>query len=64
MKRNKHILINLTDAEYNEIIYIANANKRKIADVAYLLLLNSLDKDILQYIDRGGSSFEKLKFNN
>ena len=64
MKRNKHILINMDDALYNEIIYICNAERRKPAEYIYLLVSDEIQKRILKYIDRGGSSFEKLEYKN
>lgn len=48
--RNKHILINLTDDQYKQIEFIASKERRKVADVAYLLIVDSLSGAILPYI--------------
>lgn len=63
-KRNKHILINLTEDQYSQILFIADKTRRKAADVAYLLLIDSLHDEILIQVDRGCSDFAPLHFKN
>ena len=64
MKRNKHILINLTEDQFNCLKFIASKENRKNSDIAYLLLINTLNNEILKYVDRGGSGFKPLKYKN
>ena len=64
MKRNKHILINLTEDQFNCLKFIADKENRKNSDIAYLLLINTLNTEILKYVDRGGSSFKPLKYKS
>lgn len=59
--RNKHILINLNEEQYNAIVLIAEKNKRKVADVAYLLLNDSIEKIIINYIDEKNDGFKKAQ---
>jgi len=61
MKRNKHILINLNEDQYNALLLIAEKQQRKTADAAYLLLLNSINNEIIKICDIK-TSFEKLKY--
>ena len=61
MKRNKHITININEAEYNALVFIAEKQKRKLADVVYLLASESLNAATLAAVDEGGA-FYKLKF--
>lgn len=63
-KRNKHILINLTENQYNQLLFIADKQRRKLADIAYLMLIDSLHDEILKQVDRGGSDFIQLQFKN
>ena len=64
MKRNKHILINLTEDQFNCLQFIARCENRKNSDTAYLLLINTINTEILKYVDRGGSDFKPLKYRN
>lgn len=64
MKRNKHILINLTEDQYNALLFIADKENRKISDAAYILLIESINKNILQCVDIKNSGFKPLKYNN
>ena len=64
MKRNKHILINLTEDQYNMLLFIANKENRKISDAAYLMIIESLNNKVIQYADVKNSGFKKLKYNN
>ena len=43
MKRNKHVLINLNEDQFMQLCFIAEKQRRKIADAAYLMLVDSLD---------------------
>ena len=64
MKRDRHILINLTEDQFNCLKFIASKENRKNSDIAYLLLINTLNNEILKYVDRGGSGFKPLKYKN
>lgn len=64
MKRNKHILINLTEDQYNAIALMSDKNRRKIADMVYILVSDAIDENIIKYIDEKNSGFKKLEFNN
>lgn len=63
MKRQKHITINLNDEQYNAINLIAQRNNRKIADVAYLLLVDQIEKIIINYVDESNTGFKKMHFD-
>ena len=58
MKKNKHILINLTEIEYEMIQQIAIKDRRKLTEVAYLILKDGLVKNAYRFslLD---SDFEK-----
>lgn len=64
MKRNKHILINLTDEQFNAIQFIAIKENRKISDIAYLLLINTINEKIINYVDIKNSGFKTLKYQS
>lgn len=64
MKRNKHILLNLTEDQYNCIKYIACKDNRKLSDAAYLLFIEILNDRILKYVDAGSTGFKPLKYNS
>lgn len=59
MKRNKHILINLTEDQYNAIALISDKNRRKIADMVYIFVSDAIDENIIKYIDEKNSGFKK-----
>ena len=61
MKKIKHITVNLTTDEYNEIIFIANKQSRTAANVAYMLIKESLEKEILNAVNIHNSGFNKLQ---
>lgn len=61
-KRNKHILINLTEDQYNQLLFIADKERRKLADMAYIILTDSIDNLTLKATDIKSSGFEKLKY--
>lgn len=61
-KRNKHVLINLTEDQYNQLLYIATQQRRKTADMAYILLTDSIDDLILKIVDIKNSGFKPLQF--
>lgn len=63
-KRNKHVLINLTEDQYNAIALMSDKNRRKIADMVYILVSDAIDENIIKYIDEKNSGFKKLEFNN
>ena len=60
MKRNKHITINLTDDQYLKIENLARAQRRTVADAAYIIIIDNLQNEILRACDLGGS-IEKVK---
>ena len=62
MKKNKHITINLEDDLYNNIIYIANIERRKPTEYLYLLVADEINKCILNYVNRGGSDYKPLEY--
>ena len=62
-KRIKHITLNLTDEQYKSIEYIAEQQKRKIADAAYLILIDNIDKVLLSLVDLSpNAKFKPLKY--
>ena len=62
-KRNKHILINLTDDQFTCLKFIAEKQRRKISDAAYLLLIDSININILPLVD-AGATVKPLNYNN
>lgn len=63
-KRNKHILINLTESQYKTLLFICDKNQRKAADQCYILLISALNKEALKLVDGGATDFKPLKYNN
>ena len=63
-KRNKHITINLTEDQFNCLLYIATQQRRKIADAAYILLTDSIDENIIKLVDIKNTGFKKMHFVN
>lgn len=63
-KRNKHILINLTEDQYNQLLYIATQQRRKLADAAYIILTDSLHDEILKAVNKSDNDFHPLTFEN
>lgn len=59
MKKLKHITVNLTIDEYNEIIFIANKQSRTAANVAYMLIKESLQDEILKAVSIHDSGLYK-----
>lgn len=51
MKKNKHITINLNESIYNDLVYIASQQNRNITNMAYLLLIDAIKKNIIDLID-------------
>ena len=64
MKRNKHILINLTEDQFNCLKFIAIKENRKISDIAYLLLINTINEKIINYVNVKNSGFKVLKYQS
>lgn len=60
MKRIKHITINLNEDQYKELKYLADKERRKIADIAYLLLTDSLEEKILKAVNIKSGKLEKI----
>ena len=63
-KRNKHILINLTEKQYYYLKIMANKDKRKISDEAYLLILEKINSDFYKYIEHDDGDFKPLKYKS
>ena len=61
MKRQKHICINLNDDEYNTLLFLANKERRKLAEYVYLIVIDSIDKNILDAVDIH-SDIKQLQF--
>lgn len=49
-KRQKHITINLTEDHYNALKILADNERRTITDTAYLLLIDEIEKKILNHV--------------
>ena len=49
MKKNKHILVNLTESEYEMIQAIAIKDRRKLTEVAYLILQDGLKANAYKF---------------
>lgn len=45
-KRNKHILVNLTETQYIYIKQLANDEHRKLSDLAYILIIDATNKKL------------------
>lgn len=60
MKKNKHILLNITEDQYNALVLMAEKNKRNITNMAYILLDDAIEKNIINYIDVKDSEYKKL----
>ena len=58
--RNKHILINLTEAEYKAIEILAAKDRRKIADFVYLKLIDSLALEIAEALSIKSEKLRKV----
>ena len=64
MKKNKHILLNITVDQYDALVLMAAKNKRTITNMAYILLEDAIEKNIINYIDEKNSGFKKIDFIN
>lgn len=64
MKRNKHILINLSEDQYNKLLFIANSQRRKISDAAYLILIDNIESLILNLTDLNRAELTQPTFTN
>lgn len=62
MKRNKHITINLTEEQYQILEKIADDMQRNNSDAAYMLLLEIMNKKIIQICDINNTGFKQLKY--
>lgn len=63
MKKNKHILLNITEDQYNALVLMAAKNKRNITNMAYILLDDAIENNIINYIDEKSGGFNKLLFD-
>lgn len=45
MKKNRHILINITDDDYNIIKVNAERERRTLTNYLYILIIDSIRKD-------------------
>ena len=57
MKKTKHILLNITEDQYNALVLMAAKNKRNITNMAFILLDDAIEKNIINYIDKKDSGF-------
>lgn len=64
MKRNKHILINLSEDQYNKLLFIATNQRRKISDAAYLILIDNIASMILKLTDLNRAELTQPTFIN
>ncbi len=64
MKKIKHITINLNIDEYNALLLIADKQKRNITNMSYILLVDTIKKTVLQYVNIKSDDFTKLNFIN
>ena len=62
--KSKHILINITEDQYNALLLMANKEKRNITNMSYLLLVDAIEKNIINYIDEKGGGFYPCKHSN
>lgn len=62
--KSKHILINITEDQYNALLLMADKEKRNITNMAYLLLVDAIEKNIINYIDEKNSGFHPCKHIN
>lgn len=62
-KRNKHVLINLTQNQYNALVFLADSQRRKVADIAYILLTDSIQINMLHIADIKNTGFKKLDYH-
>lgn len=63
MKKNKHILLNITEDQYNALVLMAAKNKRNITNMVYILLEDAIDENIIKYIDEKSTGFKKLSLH-
>lgn len=63
-KRNKHVLINLTTDQYEALIFISDNLNRKTSDAAYLLLIEIMNKKLIDLCDIKSTEYKKLKYKN
>ena len=61
-KRNKHILVNLTEDQYNALLLMATKNRRKLADMAFILLSDAIDDNIAAYTTIKSGEYKKMHF--
>lgn len=64
MKKNNHITINLSDDEYNALLFLSKQDRRKLAEYVYLLVVDELLKRIPKAASISDGEFEKMIFNN
>lgn len=56
--KSKHILINITEDQYNALMLIANKTSRTITNVSYLLLIESLEKNIINFVNHSNNDLK------
>lgn len=61
MKRDNHITVNLSDEQYNMLCFIATNQRRKLAEMAYLILIDEVERLTIQLSDIKNTGFNKLK---
>jgi len=58
-KRNKHIFISITQQQYDDLLFIATKERRKLADLCYIYLSDKLSVEKLKAISIKDGSFKK-----
>lgn len=51
MMRNKQICINLTKEEYDSLVFLANKDRRKLAEYVYYIVSDYISENILKAVD-------------
>lgn len=60
MKKNKHITININEYIYNDIVFLADDDRRTITEYLYLLVIDEIKKRMIKKADLKSSGFNKL----
>lgn len=58
-KRIKHITVNITADEYDALLFMATKDRRRLADMAYILLSDAIDNNITAYVSIKDSKYKK-----
>lgn len=60
MKRDRHILINITETQYNTLMMLSDEQKRKVSEYAYLLLIQAINDEISKNVSIYNGDFKPL----